>query len=353
MDMPQLVILSLRTLLTLGSSGLYNHWKQSAQKNEAPIQKHLLGFNSDGQYLSSDYNTIHHLIYHLDSLLIGELKRYCLDAIILADLLDQFTAFFQVNADVARDELKDYGTSLLFLHIMNLPFNAHAINEFHLPPNPDPEDIRSAVAKDIGAGAFSLLSMFNHSCDANVTRVTLPHGVTAIVTIRSLKKGEQLLDNYGAHYAMQSKAMRQKHLKKHYSFTCLCIACKHEWPAIDEGLMDSSTRFACAKCMKNVPFHDKLKSQYRKCVFIGNNWCCEKCSAQCEKKAIQEEMQEYEEKCSSGYDLVLNNKPLESIPVLVDVTQFFENNAIPPVFTLNIAQESLKQAFNLLTIGME
>ena len=42
--------------------------------------------------------------------------------------------------------------------------------------------------------------------------------------------GEEILDNYGYHYAVMSKEERQRKLQSQYYFGCECGACKECWP---------------------------------------------------------------------------------------------------------------------------
>lgn len=51
-----------------------------------------------------------------------------------------------------------------------------------------------------------------------------------IYVIYPIKKGEQLYDNYGQHYAITPKEERQKELLKQYYFKCNCLACQEDWP---------------------------------------------------------------------------------------------------------------------------
>jgi len=49
-----------------------------------------------------------------------------------------------------------------------------------------------------------------------------------------IQKGEQLLDNYGSHYAIAPRAMRRQKLFKQYFFICDCIPCQEDWPRYHE-----------------------------------------------------------------------------------------------------------------------
>ena len=42
--------------------------------------------------------------------------------------------------------------------------------------------------------------------------------------------GEEILDNYGYHYAVMSKEERQRKLQSQYYFGCECGPCKECWP---------------------------------------------------------------------------------------------------------------------------
>ena len=58
---------------------------------------------------------------------------------------------------------------------------------------------------------FPLSSLINHSCDPNVVRHYYScNGV--VRSIRTIMKGEELLDNYGYHYAVMPKEERQRKL---------------------------------------------------------------------------------------------------------------------------------------------
>ncbi len=47
----------------------------------------------------------------------------------------------------------------------------------------------------------------------------------AVRAIRTIRKGEELLDNYGYHYAVMPKEERQRKLHNQYYFHCSCHTC--------------------------------------------------------------------------------------------------------------------------------
>ncbi|RLU24101.1 hypothetical protein DMN91_004310 [Ooceraea biroi] len=80
-----------------------------------------------------------------------------------------------------------------------------------------------------GLAAMPFYSLLNHSCSPNVLRHSRPKHIV-LYAMYPIRKGEQLLDNYGQHYAILSRAERQQKLLKQYYFTCDCTPCQENWP---------------------------------------------------------------------------------------------------------------------------
>ena len=73
----------------------------------------------------------------------------------------------------------------------------------------------------IGGGVYPTLALVNHSCDPNF--VIIFWGRTAIaVASRTIFKGEEMNDNYGANYANTPLATRRKTMERSHWFTCAC-----------------------------------------------------------------------------------------------------------------------------------
>merc|ERR1719277_2292478 len=89
--------------------------------------------------------------------------------------------------------------AVLLRHLQNLPCNAHEITELEMGANASSSSSnspRDSTIHEIGAAVYSTLSLINHSCDPNVVRHY--YSVNAVVrTIRTIRKGEEILDNYG------------------------------------------------------------------------------------------------------------------------------------------------------------
>ncbi|CBZ27231.1 conserved hypothetical protein [Leishmania mexicana MHOM/GT/2001/U1103] len=121
-----------------------------------------------------------------------------------------------------------FSTDTLRTLVGQMVLNAHAINDYVLPPGEAPSSgVFDWVLK--GAGLYSLLSCFNHSCVPNVA-VSAVDGTHEIVlkTTRSIRAGEPLAITYIPLTAgATSRAERQRQLKN-YFFTCHCPRCDME-----------------------------------------------------------------------------------------------------------------------------
>lgn len=86
---------------------------------------------------------------------------------------------------------------------------------------------RQTFGQSVGSGLFLFASLFSHSCDPLVKRITFDNKI-AFVVVRPVKAGEQLYISYGySSYAM-SKEIRRKNLES-YGFICDCKACSNNY----------------------------------------------------------------------------------------------------------------------------
>ena len=59
---------------------------------------------------------------------------------------------------------------------------------------------------------------------------------------RTLQPGDEILDNYGYHYAVMPKEERQRKLYNQYYFTCACQSCNSNWPVYSSLSQVSKSR---------------------------------------------------------------------------------------------------------------
>lgn len=202
-------------------------------------------------YDSTDYLNIYQLITNTSQRSVADLFRRTVMAVYLASIL-RHRDFFHGD-DAAHPSTVAVA---LLRHLQNYPCNAHEISQLCVPIDAssysvsdesqplDPLDMklsdRSTIAAtvsnvgrarvcQVGAAAYACLSLINHSCDPNVTRNCVGD-TTFVTTVRPIAAGQEILDNYGYHYAMQNYSDRQSHLTGQYYFRCCCVACVQQWP---------------------------------------------------------------------------------------------------------------------------
>lgn len=171
-------------------------------------------------YDSTDYGTIHRLVGNSTCRSVADLFRRAVMAVFL-------TAIVQPGPN---DQLL-MATNLLRL-IQSYPCNAHEITQVAIPAESG-IPVTGIVQHEIGAAAMPVLSLINHSCDPNIVRVSYGD-VIAVKVIRRIKSGDEILDNYGYHYATHTRHERQTKLNRQYYFRCGCPPCLLDWPQYDQ-----------------------------------------------------------------------------------------------------------------------
>jgi SET and MYND domain-containing protein 4 len=211
LDMGKMSLLAVRIVSIAGLEYLSEFLSLARDQNEIKTneQKRSLGFNPAGKYDSSDLLPIYHLISNSEMRSVSDLFKRSMMAACLVKCLG------------LKKQTSLIGSFLLRL-LQSLPCNAHEISETI-------ESDKVPINVEIGAAAYACLSLLNHSCDPNVVRHS--HGDTAVLrAIKFIAKGQQILDNYGFHFAVHSRESRQMHLQSQYLFECACDACANSWP---------------------------------------------------------------------------------------------------------------------------
>merc|ERR1712029_951240 len=77
---------------------------------------------------------------------------------------------------------------------------------------------------------FPTMANVNHSCDPNFTIVNFFGSQAVAFANRSIEKGEEVHDTYGAVFYHMDKSERQRYLKASHWFSCTCKPCSDNWP---------------------------------------------------------------------------------------------------------------------------
>ena len=88
---------------------------------------------------------------------------------------------------------------------------------------------------------------------------------------RTIFKDEEITDNYGHYFQVDSREDRQAMLQRQYFFECLCKACKENWPTL-ATLRGSRSTYVCTHCgsaFGNNPKQSKKCSKCKKAHTVG------------------------------------------------------------------------------------
>lgn len=278
------------------------------------------GFNEEGVYDAADYRTIYTLVTNTKQRSVGDLFKRALMAAYLLKILEMTPFFYNGGSDPRNVKLSDKVamSAVLLRHLQNLPCNAHELTEMELPQSGGSLSSvsasgsgRDATIHEIGAAVFGTLSLLNHSCDPNVVRHYYSSNA-AVRTIRPIKKGEELLDNYGYHYAVMNKGDRQKNLYSQYYFNCQCSPCSDNWQA-----------------------YSKLPATLEPLAGL-------------EEKTVMAETHKMSKNYRKAFDSVMQGSYSEALPVLIDYLNYLDQNIKRPVREYNDCQEAIKQCYSAM-----
>jgi SET and MYND domain-containing protein len=154
------------------------------------------GFNKDGTYSSSDYSSIYWLVGNTEKRSVGDLFRRAVIAACILSCLETMTDFFPIDTNSSPSNATDHKLlvgGLLLRHLQNLPCNAHEVSELvRIEAGNDKEGVPMWKSMEIGAAAYAVLSLVNHSCDPNVVRHSYQGDTAVLRAIRPVVKGEQV-----------------------------------------------------------------------------------------------------------------------------------------------------------------
>lgn len=182
------------------------------------------------------YDTVHVLITNYEKRDPKDLAHRTFFAIIIYDLL---VARSELGPECSSDpDISSLIMELLLKHLQTTPMNMHS--QYYMDYQPE-EKLYEIM--NYASACFPLLSMINHSCAPNLTRVTLHDGRCAAVISRPISKGGQLYDNYGQHHSLMPVRERRAKLLTQYKFLCNCEACVNNYPLYNELPSISDLRY--------------------------------------------------------------------------------------------------------------
>ena len=313
--------LAIRTLVVTPLDVIYKHCEPLSECEGNNINCNI---QSDELYRSNSYDAICGLVTHAENRTAHDLFRRAAIAIFLLRCLC-FGGFFETK-NPSADVLSGTG-GLLLSHLQSFPCNAHEVAEFAL----DPDAVATSVPHELGAGIYATLSLFNHSCDPAVTRSF--YGDHCIVrAIRLVRAGDELSDNYGAVFAMQSRSERRAKLLPQYFFECSCTACAEDWP-LYSTLRETGPKWRCTNCSA---------------AFLVQSTKCSHCGADTNLAQCIDRLRKSDETYKDAFDKLLKCHVDEALPAFLGHLQVMDELLCPPCADYCACQEAVKQCFSIM-----
>ncbi|XP_044007403.1 SET and MYND domain-containing protein 4-like isoform X2 [Aphidius gifuensis] len=180
---------------------------------------------TDGKLDDTKYISVYTLARNTEKRSIPDLFGRSLNAVYIVYMLatrsKMFGKVLNNNLEnLVNNQFVTFIGGLIMRHQQIIPSNVHSIAEENKIPS-DPNERAAAL--------MPFYSLFNHTCDPPVTRVSFGRKM-ALYAVYPIKKGEQIFDNYGMHYALHPKNYRLSRLYQQFRFVCNCRSCIEDWP---------------------------------------------------------------------------------------------------------------------------
>ena len=285
--------------------------------------KNEFGLDKEGNFDPRSYFCLFSLVGNSECRKLSDLFKRSIMSIFLAKVL-QVTGYVPINDEKALDIVAGH----LLKQIQMLPCNAHEVSEAQLTGN----NLALNELKEIGSAAYPSLSLLNHSCDPSVVRHC--YGSTCVVrALKHIKKGEEIVDNYGFLYAVESKAERVQHLQEQYLFKCQCTPCQQDWPLYSE-LPDDLPTFVCSSCGNDI---------------CAKSYKCLKCNKE-DSEVLSYYRNELHKNFQDAMKTVLDGNGEDihkELEVLLCYLDLLTRRAKLPTIHVNNCQEVVKLCFSL------
>ncbi|CAG0919642.1 unnamed protein product [Notodromas monacha] len=218
------------------------------QRNKSVMSMPLMHVNSD------EYLNVFNLLPHL-----GLREKYALSN---AAALALFFTKCLVSSGYfgATPKLEDTAmiSRLMFHNLM-----AFECNYFTLSQSGITEDHAYVDLDERGMAVFCGASMFNHSCNPNVTHYFLEDNIFCRAN-GVIAKGQEVNISYGQYFHLADREYRRSHLKESYYFyPCSCDACEENWPLMEDIVPPA--RYQCPKCKLSIELESLEEISTKSC----------------------------------------------------------------------------------------
>ncbi len=330
-DVGKFGYLALRTVIKRGPKYLREYWAELQADGFTTDNKVLEGCSKDGLYEADNINAIYHLVTHADYRKVHDLFKRTVMATLLLKCLKLSKFFDSTRHDT---DFEIFVGGLLLSHIQAFPCNAHEISELLI----NRQDVAMSTPTEIGAGIYSTLSLFNHSCDPVANR-NFYGDICVVRTIKPVHKGEEISDNYGAVYAVHTRAERWEKLKPQYYFQCACQPCVENWPLYGE-IRSSNPVWKCSSCQKQLTG----KCAVNNSKLISCKLCGREENVKLKEDALQTSLKNYQ----SAFNDLMQCKTEKALAVFLLHLELMDNLLVKPWRDINNCQEAIKQCYSMM-----
>lgn len=197
MNFTKLELLALRTVIKARNDhsdwdSLFKTVKFAEEHEDSEYRGHFK-VNNEWVYDSQYYVSIHTLASNIEKRSVSDIFQKAVSAAVFLWLLEKKTKFLDNNNNEDEKNIRNFVAGTLILHIMTSPTNMHGIST----------NVQTAVGHyveefSVASAPYPFHSLLNHSCAPNVVRFCkLGTGRMTLFSLRPIKKGMQLFDNYG------------------------------------------------------------------------------------------------------------------------------------------------------------
>ncbi|KAK2152372.1 hypothetical protein LSH36_330g04048 [Paralvinella palmiformis] len=323
--------LALRTILQVSCVDVIRYRNMLTRGEFNSITTPLLqGCDLDGLYLPTNYRTIHCLITHSDDRAVSDLFRRSVMADFLLKCAKE-VRYFDDCSESPNDDVLPFVGGLLLSHLQSFPCNAHEIAEFEL----DKENLVESAPRELGAAIYSTLSLFNHSCDPAVNR-NFYGDVCVVRAIKTIRRSDEISDNYGAVYAVHPREQRRRLLESQYYFRCNCEPCRCDWP-LYPCIEDVRPTWRCTGCRASMSDDD------------SGLLTCERCPCRKSTSERLSTLVSSQEKYEAAFEKLMTCDVDRSLAGLLEYLRVLDNNICLPWREYNNCQEAVKQCFSVMS----
>ena len=272
-------------------------------------------------FLSDDYATVWGQVTNTISRTPADLLKRATNAIFLASLI-----LFVAPKETDIVTL----STVLLRHLQSCSCNAYQITQQILPKG----DARRSQEMELGGAVYPTISLSNHSCNPNVVRHSV--GRNCVVrAIRNIKNGEEILDNYGAHFLSNSLEERQKLLFSQYFFKCNCEACVKNWPTVN-GLNHTYIVYKCIHC--SIPIENSIISLR----------VCPHCSKKLNFSNISKRLEVLTGKYEKSLEYLINGRLNHCLKTCVEYCNWLDSVAAHPNKQFVSSQQAVILCWSLM-----